>query len=321
MALSRISKIAAVVFTAALLAGAAAVPSAGASQSFGTTDAPAPEWYRGVGWATVSASDEVTKRVMEAWVSTDGRYVVTTTSVDISASETVIFDGSNQIAVITDPAGDRSVVDGAGPTHFLFSGTEHPGLLANGVVDERGLTRAESDSVAVRVDTRTGLPVHSVTVDSRGPETEIEMSWEPSDGPPGWVWTVPEVDTARSESSGAAVSILATDSNSKTFYSVYGPCVYAYNYRNTGSGYFYASSSARGSCLYMGVSLWKGATTGGSGFCSQEQWLGAGAVSASYSTKGLYTSPANMSPTCSNHAGWLSDWTLVVPYMGLDTAV
>ena len=269
------------------------------------------------------------ERRVEAWVSSDGRYVVTASSLDSEASETVSFDGRSQTAVVTDPSGNQSVTEGVTPAHFLFSGADHPGLRRTGVLDERGMSRAGVELIELTTDGRSGLPARSVTRDPKGPIMTIVMSWEPSSAPPSEPPPVGSGSPSMVEVSGSRpgllepgfASILASGSNSKLFYTAYGACVYAYNYRDTGTGYFYGSSSARGDCLYMDVTLWNGAATGGSGICSTIAWLGSGPTSTQYSTKGVTTNPHDLSPTCSSHAGWLSDWTLALAWKGLNTSV
>jgi hypothetical protein len=51
--------------------------------------------------------------------------------------------------------------------------------------------------------------------------------------------------------------------------------------------------------------------------CVWGTWLASGPTLAQFSSQ---TATSSNSGRCTNHAGWLSDWTLVVPWRGLDAA-
>jgi len=180
---------------------------------------------------------------------------------------------------------------------------------------------------------------------TKDPDRELPRSWVRSypDGSKvefdiAWEWSVPDEATLVRMADVAAVipiaqeahvadldggqpAPLATGSNSRLFYSqgAPGPCVYAYNYRNTSTGYFRASSEYRGNCYYMWVTLWGGSKVTNDGSCLITYWLGSGPYKAAQlSSKYVYTNAAD---TCSNHFGWSADWLYWVEFAGLDDGV
>jgi hypothetical protein len=95
--------------------------------------------------------------------------------------------------------------------------------------------------------------------------------------------------------------------------------VYAYNFRNTSTGYFRASSEYRGNCYYMWVSLWAGSALTNDGSYLVTYYLNSGQYGAAkFSSAYGYSSAAD---TCSNHFGWSSDRLYCVQFAGLNDGV
>ena len=266
----------------------------------------------GVGTVVTYHDGGTLERSVEAWVADDGRYRVLTASLDgTGAAEEVVFDGLTQTAYVTDPGGRTSAVEGDYSTHFAIqTGVPKAGPgEANAVFDRAG----------------NGLAERVLRVFDSGTKVDFRIAWETVAYDPSLL-TSESISTFSAETISAYLKptpeTKAAKSNSAIMTSILDntPCVYAYNYRNTGTGYFRASSSSRGSCLYMDESLWQGAVDG-VGSCTMGHWWGSGPTAAGYSTKTARTTPDGSSPSCSNHAGWLSDWSLVVPWSGLNTSV
>jgi hypothetical protein len=247
-------------------------------------------WQHGNGIYTVTDTAGSVERSVEAWVAPDGRYSVVTTSLNSSrASEEVVFDGVNQFAYITDDAGILKVMQGDTSAHFAVT---PPSPSRDGALPRS---------------------VHDVL--DGGVETNLDMSWSDIRGDeqllaPTYVGTPIVIE--RETPGGDNPMPLATGSRSKTF----SNCVYAYNFVNTSTNYFRGTSSYRGSCWYMDESLWANSGVSG-GSCVYGTWLGSGPTAAQFSSKYVYSS---MSNKCTNHAGWLSNWSLIVPWSGLDAA-
>ncbi|GBE25756.1 hypothetical protein BMS3Bbin02_02045 [bacterium BMS3Bbin02] len=231
-------------------------------------------------------------RSVEAWVAPDGRYRVVMTSLDdTGASEEVTFDGVTQLAYITDDAGTLKVMQGDSAAHFA-------------------VTPQSSNPDGQ-------LPTAVITKFDAGVETKLEMSWTPVRGDemllaPTYEGTPIIVDRRaadRAATDGGGVMPLATGSRSTTF----SNCVYAYNFVNTSTGYFRASSTYRGDCWYMDESLWTDSGVGGTS-CVWAIWLGSGPAAAKFSS---WTKDTTIPNRCSNHAGWTSNWSLLVAWRGL----
>lgn len=293
---------------ALLLAGTMLAPASATSLSSDIEDMEI-----GKGILTVTTDDEILMRSVEAWVAQDGRYRVIVASLDGSeASETVVFDGQRQGAVVTDPAGNQSTVEGATGQHFAVlwevpkTATGQTTVLfekaANGLMARHHIAYDSGVTSELQIDWTTTAVDNSLF---RLPANTMPLTYSSAD-------TKPSGPTTRA--SGASYA---------TFPDFWGSaCVDAYNFRNNSNGYFRATSTSRNSCYYVSVTLWEGAATGGSGICSAIQWLGTGPTAANYSAKLVNpTDPKDLSPTCSSHAGWLSDWMLVVAWKGLNTAV
>lgn len=275
-------------------------------------DGGAAELQHGVGTVVTYHDGGTLERSVEAWVVEDGRYRVFTASLDgTGAAEEVVFDGVTQTAYVTDRGSRTSTVEGDYSTHFAIQ-TRVPETAP-------GETIAEFDLAG------NGLAERVLRVFDSGTKVELLIAWNKVQYEPSLL--NPESTlTFSMETVSADLETIpgtrATGVNSATFQNILDStaCVYAYNYRNTGTGYFRASSSSRGSCYYMDESLWKG-SAGSSGSCTVLRWWGSGPTAANFSTKTVYTSPASSSPSCSNHAGWLSDWSLVTVWDGLNTGV
>lgn len=291
----------------ALLLGAAVMAPASA-----TSGSSIASMELGRETVTVTIDGDVLQRSVEAWVAEDGRFRVTVASLDGSAaSETVTFDGIRQVAVVTDPAGKQSTVEGDSASHFAVR-SEQP---TDGDGEKTVLfSMAPNGFVAGhRIEYVSGTVSDLALVWSTVKHDERRFQNEDQQLPSFELWAVAPVGGPIPRASG---------SNTATFTGFNGQgCVSAYNFRNTSTGYFRGSSRALNSCYYVSVTLWKGAATGGAGLCSAEQWLGTGPTAANFSSKVWTTSPVGMSPTCSSHAGWTPGWTLNVPWKGLNTAV
>lgn len=100
-------------------------------------------------------------------------------------------------------------------------------------------------------------------------------------------------------------------------------CVYSYSYRDLSrNNYWYSSSTAHGSCYYVGV-----AANGN----SEAYWdVGCDFLGILLAT-GPYQNPRSVvqtawptggygldSPACSNHVGWNSNWSQIAPWEGLN---
>lgn len=298
----------------AMLVAAPAVASAGSGRA-------EVGMQHGLGTVTTTHENGVLERSVEVWYSPDGKYRVITRSLDGSqAVEEVVFNGAKQTAYIADDGGHLSVIHGDFQTHFAVQKVPTPGIEFGRVTTFR---------LALN-----GLADHVVREFDSGSTVELALKWEtiPFDSTllnvanPDAYSVGAKAQTAQGVTAGVPLlEPMASGNRSHTFNSIidYTPCVYATNSRNTETGYFRAASNYRGSCWYMDETLWKGqATFGGAsgGSCTMLQWLGSGPTAARFSSKYLYTDPANMSPTCSTHAGWLTDWSLAVPWNGLNTA-
>lgn len=290
------------ILTAALAAGPAVA---------GETET-AEEMRHGIGTVVTYYEGGTLERAVEAWVASNGAYRVITVTLDGSrAAEEVVFDGKVQTAYVTDPGGSTSVIAGDFADHFAIQ-YEAPEPKAG-----EKLVTFELSAV--------GLAERVVREYASGSRVDLQIAWERVE----YDSSLLEPDARRSLSLEVAAlgrspirGTEATGSNSATFINILDAtaCVYAYNFRNTGTGYFRATSSSRNSCYYMDESLWKG-SVGSSGSCSQLAFYGGGPTLPNFSSKYVYTSPANASPSCSNHAGWLSDWSLVTAWDGLNTSV
>jgi len=289
-------------FAIALLGGPATAGS----------NAGATELQHGVGTVVTYHDGGTLERSVEAWVAEDGRYRVLTTSLDgTGATEEVVFDGLTQTAYVTDPGGRTSAVEGDYSTHFAI---------------QAGVPKAAPGETIVEFDRAgNGLAERVLRVFDSGTKVDLLIAWETVNYEPSLL-NSDFASTLSTETISPDLKAIpgtrATGVNSTTFTNILDgtSCVYAYNYRNTGTGYFRASSSSRGSCYYMDESLWKGQVDS-AGSCTMSRWWGSGPTAANYSTKTVHTTPANSSPSCSNHAGWLSDWSLVTPWNGLNTSV
>lgn len=303
--------------------GAGIVVALVAAPAVTWTDSGAAEtgMQHGLGTVTTTHENGVLERSVEVWYSQDGRYRAVTRSLDGSqAAEEVVFNGTKQTAYITDDGGQLSVIDGDFQTHFAVQKAPTPGV--------------EFGSVTTFRLALNGLADHVVREFDSGSTVELALKWEtiPFDST---LLDVANPDAYSVETRAQAVQSaadgvpppgpIASGNARYTFISVLDgmPCVDATNFRNTGTGYFRAASHFRGSCWYMDVTLWKGeATHGGAsgGSCTMQNWLGSGPTRTKFSSKVADTTPDNLSPTCSTHAGWLTDWSLVVPWNGLNTA-
>jgi hypothetical protein len=259
------------------------------------TTAETEKWTHGQG--TLSHTEaQVPDRSVEVWYASDGRYRVKVETLDGSlAGEEVAFDGVGQTVVITDPVGNKGVLSTDGKLHFAVQ------------LDDRGGLKSQLDARAPNGQVTSTLVMALTQIE---PDPDLLLI----DMPKTTSVTISELKEGPEEGTRA------TGSNSTTFYSVYdfGQCVWAYNYRNTSTDYFYASSSSRGNCLYMSESLWEGYTYGTQGTCGGF-WLASGTIKANYSNKWTYNG-TDGTKRCSNHAGWHPNWYLGVPWYGLNAA-
>lgn len=231
------------------------------------------------------STDGVASRSFELWLAPDGRYRAITTSLDGSeASEEVAYDKGWQTVLITDPFGNQSALKTQNSEHYAIR------ALAVSLGDEA----PEKASVGFEVTITHDL----VAADEQLLKVVI---------PPG----VPVVPEEEGLGSGGNV-LLGSGSRSTTFYSYadFGSCVYAYNYRNTSTNFFTASSQYRGNCRYMAVSTWENAGYN----CTY--WLGWSGTSSWYESYSTYGGTHGTN-RCSRHAGWHPDWTQGVPYLSL----
>ena len=251
-------------------------------------------WTHSQGTLSYAAA-EAPDRSVEVWYTPDGRYLAKVRSLDGSlAGEDVLFDGNGQTVVITDPEGNQSVVRTDHGEHFAIQ-VDAQGRLADKV------TRTANGTVTMSLDlTQTQIAPDSGLLVLPLPEKRSLVFAEEHVSKP----------TLSSH----------TGSNWATFISVvdFQQCVYGYNYRNTTTDYFRGSSSKRGDCLYMNVSLWEGTSAYWPATCGGF-WLAVGVTTSGYESKSTYNG-VNGTNRCSNHAGWHPDWAMGVAWKGLNAA-
>ena len=244
----------------------------------------------------------VLRRGVEVWVADDGRYRVHVASLDGSgAAEEVAYDGQgHQLVLVTDPGGYQKAFVVEGDKHFAITAMEAAeATLSDGLVTSAHVT--------------TDVGSIDYTVDSINSASAADLELVIPEGV--------EVLDADQFASGGDSSLIATASRSTTMYGIYGTaCLYAYNYRNSTSDYFYAYSNRVGgsACLYMDVSLWDWSHYNGN--CGGN-WQAGGPLAANFSSASATFAVSSNRYACGNHAGWDSSWILRVAWRSFTAAI
>lgn len=273
-------------------------------------------WHHTVGVQsfTYSNSETLTRRV-EAWITSDGRYRVKTTSLDgTHASEEVAYDGlGTQLILYTDPAGSQQALVLKNDTHFAVTGSA-------GTTD-----RELRDST--RIASSGGSMTYKAGAINQGSGKASLLTINVPTGVE--IKSLDDVTAPPKASSSSSVTH-AAGSNSEIMRNLLGyPCLRAYNYRDSSTDFFTANSHIRGTCTLVAVSIWAnylGDTGGlspprcGWAFIDHAPDKRIGYLPTYVSWSGYFHVYPN-DRACSAHAGWDSDHTLQVNYRALPASV
>ena len=302
-----------------MLAMASSTAAAGASDDDRNAPAQPPgevSWHHTVGVQEIRyPNGETLTRRVEAWITSDGRYRVKTTSQDgTQTSEEVAYDGhGTQLILYTDPAGRQQALSIENDTHFAVTGSA-------------GATNRQLRD-SMRTASNSGYMTYEAGAVNQGSGSASSLNIAVPAGVE--IKDLDDVTSPLKEPSSASVTH-AAGSNSEIMRDFLGrPCLRAYNYRDSSTDFFTANSHIRGTCTLVAVGIW-GTYMGNSGglspprcgypFIEHVPDIAIGYLPTYVSWSGYF--PVNPNDrACSAHAGWDSDYTLLVNYRGLPASV
>ncbi|MBT8240017.1 MAG: hypothetical protein KJN63_02175 [Acidimicrobiia bacterium] len=239
-----------------------------------------------------------------------------------AGSESFYWDGSALRVIFTDPAGNQTTTQVASPEHFVIDalkGLETADKTAGSVTVIPGkrsldLSTTVSDSTELDARAKAFLESYSrIDASSRGFTVSAIESTD------GEASINPALDGGFQTLAGTSGY---TDGWVRDIWA--NLCVYQYSYRDlNNNNYWYSSSTAHGSCYYVGVSAYGDTTQLFDGGCdlATAVWRGAGPNANPRSIRTTTWPIAGWTtsdPACSNHTGWTSGWSQIALYTGLD---
>lgn len=267
------------------------------------------EWYYTNGTLEINAT---VVRQVKVWAATDGRYRVRTTSADGSgAAEEIAYDGhGNQLVLIK--ASNSALPTAAvvrNRFHYAVTGLENGNdvhyrgqavgnvLIQESAMQDSNAMRYTAGNVALQ---RGDAAILTVAIPDG---VEVSNGLQAED---------------ESHASSSATTSSTSGPRTQDLLDLYfRPCMRAYNYRNSVSNLFLASSRVTSDqtqdhhCKWVHVAAWSGVAGYANSWCDLTAFVGSSRVRSDYTFWLGYfevTSPHPRDKACSSHAAWDQYW-------------